>query len=293
MMATQQTKRVELSCGNLEYLDVGEGSPLLLLHGVLVNSSNWDRVFAALSKHHRCIAPTLPLGAHTLSLNATIDLTPSGIANLLQEFMDALGLEQAIVVGNDTGGAYAQVLAAKYSDRVKALVLSSCDALDVFPPPQFSTLQKFIDAPFFTKLLALVFRIKPLLTSHWVLGLLSSKLTDQEIFEKYLKHFVQDKSVRREFKKVVRGLSPQYTQTAAAELARLNKPTLLLWAAEDKLFPVSLAERLNDLFSDSQLLLVENSLTYIQVDQPDLFVRHVLEFAENSPVTTEREMQCA
>lgn len=290
-MTTHQVKRVKLSCGTLEYLDAGEGVPLLLLHGVLVNNNNWDRVFSRLANHHRCIAPTLPLGAHQIPLADTVDLTPLGLADILRDFMDALGLERVVLVGNDTGGAYAQVFTAWYPDRVSALVLSSCDALEIFPPPQFLSLKKSIDLPFFTDVLALVFRIKPLLSSRWVLGLLSLELTGQEIFEKYLRYFVQNKHVRNDFKKVVRGLLPRYTQAAAAELARLAKPTLLLWAAEGELFPVSLAERLQQLFADARLVLVDGSRSYVQVDQPELFTKHVAEFVDKLPSTPVRKMR--
>jgi len=286
-------KTVELKCGRLEYLDTGEGEPLLLLHGLLTNSSNWDRVIADLSQYYRCIAPTLPLGAHHVPLTSTADLTPTGIASILDEFLNVLNVPRAVLVGNDTGGAYAQVFTAEYPDRVSALVLSSCDALEVFPPPQFSALQKSIDVPLFTEVLSLVFRLRPLLNSRWILGLLSYKLTGSEIFDKYLKYFVRDQSVRLDFKKVVRALLPHYTQAAAAQLAHLRKPTLLLWASEDKLFPVSLAERLKKMLVDAQLVLVDESLSYIQVDQPELFVKHVLEFIKTSSSNKKLELASA
>lgn len=70
-----------------------------------------------------------------------------------------------------------------------------------------------------------------------------------------------------------------------------SKPTLLLWAAEDKLFPVSLAERLQQLFVDARLVLVDESLTYVQVDQPELFIKHVVDFVDKSSVNTVPRMQ--
>lgn len=59
------TAEVELSLGTIEYVDSGGGGPVVvLLHGLLMDASLWDGAIAALAPDHRCIAPTLPLGAH-------------------------------------------------------------------------------------------------------------------------------------------------------------------------------------------------------------------------------------
>ena len=56
---------IELSAGTIEYTDTGGGGPVIvLLHGLLMDATLWDEVTAALSPGHRCVAPTLPLGAH-------------------------------------------------------------------------------------------------------------------------------------------------------------------------------------------------------------------------------------
>jgi pimeloyl-ACP methyl ester carboxylesterase len=59
------TRDLELSAGTIEYEDTGgQGPAIVLLPGLMMDASLWEEVIAALSPDHRCIAPTLPLGAH-------------------------------------------------------------------------------------------------------------------------------------------------------------------------------------------------------------------------------------
>ena len=272
-------KQTQVKQGTIQYDELGEGLPVMFLHGALSNHHTWNRVLEPLSEHFKCIVPILPLGGHFIPMNETANLEPPAIADLLSEFAHKLSLGKFVLVGNDTGGAYAQVFAAKYPDKIYSLVLSNCDALDVFPPAQFSSLQSSIDIPLYTDLMALLFKWKPFLKTKWALGLLSSTLSKEEIYEDYVKGFVYNAGVRADFKKVVKGWSTSHTQEAAQTLAQLNMPTLLLWGTGDKkLFPASLAEKLHNLLSFSQLIFVDDAATYVQVDQPELFVKHLKDF---------------
>ena len=273
-------KQVQLEHGALHYKELGEGLPVVFMHGALSNYQTWGRVIGPLSERFRCIAPTLPLGGHSVPMNEAADLTPPAIADLVAEFVYRLSLERFVLVGNDTGGAYAQIFAAKYPGKLRGLVLSNCDALDTFPPPQFSSLQSSIDFPCYTDLMALLFKWKPFLKTKWALGLLSSTLSANEIFENYVKGFVDNPGVRADFKKVVKGWSTRYTQEAAQVLAQLNIPTLLLWGEDEELFPASLAERLHGALPASQLVFIGGAKTYVQVDQPALFMKHFRNFVE-------------
>jgi pimeloyl-ACP methyl ester carboxylesterase len=80
------------------------------------------------------VAPTLPLGAHRHAVKPDADLSLPGIAGLVTEFLDRLGLEDVTLVGNDTGGAVAQLLIAGGAPRAGRVVLVSCEAFDNFPP---------------------------------------------------------------------------------------------------------------------------------------------------------------
>ena len=70
------------------------------------------------------------------------DLSLNGLAALLDELCERLGLAQVDVVANDTGGAVAQVFAARYPDRIRTLTLTNCDVHDNFPPEAF---KPFVD----------------------------------------------------------------------------------------------------------------------------------------------------
>jgi len=281
MNELSEMQQMQLEHGAIHYGELGEGLAVIFLHGALSNHQTWKRVLGPLSKHFRCIVPVLPLGGHFMPMDEGADLTPPAIADLLLEFAHNLSLEQFVLVGNDTGGAYAQVFAAKYPDKLCGLVLSNCDALNVFPPAQFTSLKSTIDFPLYTNLMAQLFKWKPFLKTKWVLGLLSSTLTKEEIYEDYIKGFVDNAGVRADFKKVVKGWSTSHTQEAAQTLAQLSLPTLLLWGAEDaELFPISLAERLHNLLPSSQLVFISGAMTYVQVDQPTLFVNHLRDFLE-------------
>jgi pimeloyl-ACP methyl ester carboxylesterase len=126
---------IELSDGRIEYEDTGgDGPTVVLLHGLLMNSSLWDGTIAELSADHRCVAPTLPFGAHRHPMHADADLSLPGLARLVAELLDRLDLQDVTLVGNDTGGALVQVIIRDGAARVGRVVLASCDAFDNFPP---------------------------------------------------------------------------------------------------------------------------------------------------------------
>jgi len=103
-------KQIELSAGTIEYQDIGQGPTLVLFHGLMMDASPWDGLIADLAADHRCVAPTLPLGAHRHAMRADADLSLPGIAWLVEEFVDHLDLDDVTLIGNDTGGALVQLV---------------------------------------------------------------------------------------------------------------------------------------------------------------------------------------
>ncbi|GAB3147316.1 alpha/beta fold hydrolase [Microbispora hainanensis] len=124
-------KKIELSAGTIEYVDTGGSGPtLVLLHGLMMDASLWDELISGLSADHRCVAPTLPLGAHRHAMRPDADLSLRGTARLVAEFLERLDLRDVTLVGNDTGGALVQLLMCDGAAPVGRVVLASCDAFD-------------------------------------------------------------------------------------------------------------------------------------------------------------------
>src|SRR5215203_4714597 len=124
----------------------GVGPPVVMLHGALVDGSLWDAVVDRLPDR-RCVVPTLPLGSHTTRVADRARLTPAGVADLVADELDRLDLRDVTLVGSDTGGAIAQLVVTRRPERVAKLVLTPCDALEVFPPALFVPLFRLGHVP--------------------------------------------------------------------------------------------------------------------------------------------------
>src|SRR5918992_820688 len=132
---------VALPQGTIHYAENGSGRPVVFVHGYLMGGELWQRLASELAPlGYRCIAPTWPLGAQPEPMAADADLTPPGLAALIAAFIGELGLEDAVLVGNDTGGALCQLVAARHPEAIGALVLTNCDAFENFPPSFFKAL---------------------------------------------------------------------------------------------------------------------------------------------------------
>ena len=137
-------RTIGLGHGEVAYVDHGGGGgadgaaaapAALFVHGVLVNADLWRNVIWDVADVRRCIAPDLPAhGATAVPAGDAADLSLNGLAAMLHDLCGALGLDRVDVIANDTGGAVAQVFAARYPQRVRTLTLTNCDVHDNFPP---------------------------------------------------------------------------------------------------------------------------------------------------------------
>ncbi|HEX2015316.1 MAG TPA: alpha/beta hydrolase, partial [Solirubrobacteraceae bacterium] len=128
---------VELPAGSIHYTEEGprEGRPVVFVHGYLMGGELFGELSGRLAQRGlRCLSPTWPLGAHPEPMAPGADVTPRGIAGIIASLLEVLDLDDVVLVGNDTGGALCQVVAADHPERLGALVLTNCDAFENFPP---------------------------------------------------------------------------------------------------------------------------------------------------------------
>jgi pimeloyl-ACP methyl ester carboxylesterase len=267
---------LQLSQGPIRYTDVGAGDPILFVHGAFVNGALWRNVAGPLSENHRCLVPTLPLGGHDVPMHPDADLTPSGLAALLADFLDALEVERVTLVGCDTGGALCQVFLAAYPDRVERLVLTNCDAFENFPPVQARPFVWGARIPGMTGLFARMLRSAN--ARRLAFKLLTKHPVRPEVLDGYVRSVSTDTGVQRDLRKALLGVSPHYTLDAAAAFPAFDRPVLLAWAPEDPVFPFEDAERLAERFPNARLEHVEDSYALVPEDQPARLVELVSGF---------------
>lgn len=264
-------EEVHLDAGTVRYRDEGDGEPLVFVHGALVNGDLWRNVVPRLADEYRCIVPDLPLGAHTVPMAPDADLTPTGIASTLVDFLDALGLQRATFVGNDTGGAFCQLLVADHPERVDQLVLTDCDAFSNFFPPRYRYLQYGARVPGFVYVLARLLQLHAVRTGPLGYGPLSSERIPREVLDGFAAAVNGDPGVRRDLRKVLRGVSPSYTTAAAESFPDFERPVLLAWGPDDPVFPFEHARRLAELFPDARVEAIEGANAYVPEDRPERF----------------------
>jgi pimeloyl-ACP methyl ester carboxylesterase len=272
---------VTLPQGTIRYRESGTGETILFVHGLIVNGDLWRKVVPALSGRYRCIVPDWPLGSHEVAMEPDADLSPSGLANLINDFMRELDLRDVTVVSNDTGTALTQILATTHPERIGRLVLTSGDAFRNFPPYAFKPLVPLAAVPGFVTGLAAALR--PRSAQKALYGPLAKTLKEPEIFESYAGPATSDAAVRRDLTKVLRAIRTSYTRKAAQRLPDFKKPVLLVWAPDDIFFPDSHAKRLAELLPDARVEYVKDSRAFISEDQPERLAELIGEFLEQKP----------
>jgi pimeloyl-ACP methyl ester carboxylesterase len=259
---------VQIPQGTIRYREEGTGEPIVLVHGLLNNGLLWREVVPELAKDFRVIAPDWPLGSHELPMKEGADLSPPGLAAIVAAFLEALDLRDVTLVGNDTGGAVCQLVAVNHPERLGRLVLTPCDAYDNFLPPMFRPLQLAARLPGAVWLIAQSLRPRPARRLPFAFGWLSKRPLSREVSDAFLAPVLRDRRIRREVAAVLRGISPRHTEEAARRFGEFDKPVLVAWAPEDRFFKLDYAERLAQAFPHSRLELIEDSYTYVPVDQP-------------------------
>jgi pimeloyl-ACP methyl ester carboxylesterase len=270
---------VDLPAGRIRYHRRGQGPPVVFVHGLLVNADLWRGVVPLVAAAgYCCITPDWPLGAHELPVPHA-DLSPPGVAALVAAFLDRLDLDEVTVVANDTGGAITQVLMTNHPERIGRVVLTSCDSLERFFPPVFAPLPKLARIPGSMWWLAQLLRVRALQRLPFTFGWVAKRPLPPDVVDSYLLPCRRDAAVRHDLRRFLRGVHRRHTLAAARALPQFTKPVLLAWAAEDRLFPPSLARRLAALLPHATVATIQDSYTFVPEDQPEVLARLVVDFA--------------
>jgi pimeloyl-ACP methyl ester carboxylesterase len=271
---------VELSAGTIEYEDSGGGGPVLVfLHGVAMDGSVWAPVVADLRRDHRCIVPTLPLGAHRRPMRRDADLSLRGFGRLAAELLERLGLDDVTLIQNDHGAALALAGDNPRPQRVARLVISSCEAFENYPPGlpgKNLRLAAMVPGGLLVAMQAM--RLPAVHRSPAGFGWLAKRPLPGGLVEGWLRPAQTDPGVRRDLARYARGARRRQMLEVCERLPGFGRPVLVIWTPEDRVQRPGHGRRLAALLPDAQLTEIPDSYTLIMRDQPEAFASAVRKF---------------
>jgi pimeloyl-ACP methyl ester carboxylesterase len=276
----------DVKSGRIAYVEQGEGSAALFIHGVPLNGYHWRHVVSRLRHRRRCIAIDL-MGLGYTEIAPSQDASFISQAHMVAEVIDALGIGKIDLIANNSGGAIAQIFAAHHPDRLNSLVLTNCDVHDGWPPPQvMQVIERARNgtlAPIFRTLadrpdLARERYAKgesvPLFRAYADPG----ALTD-DIIRLYLNPLLSSPQRIEAFQSY--WLAFDNTQTIAihAALKTLQVPTLIVWGLDDFFFDRKWAHWLKNTIPGARRVVeIEDARLFFAEDRPDALSTPVLDF---------------
>jgi pimeloyl-ACP methyl ester carboxylesterase len=261
---------IQLQQGTIHYEEAGphEGRPVVFVHGYLMGGDLWAVLGEKLAEDGlRAIMPTWPLGAHPEPMSPGADVTPRGVAGIIAGFLEALELEDVVLVGNDTGGALCQVVAVDHPERLGALVLTNCDMYENFPPSFFKALVAAAKLPGGLKGALQPMRTARARRSPLGYGMLSHRDVDH-LASGWVKPVFENPAVLEDLRRFTVALDNEVTLDAARRLPAFGRPVLLAWAPDDKLFPLELARRMAAAVPGGRVETIADSRAFSMIDQP-------------------------
>ncbi len=260
------------------YTDVGTGEPVILLHGIPTWSYLYHEVIPIMSPHCRILAPDF-LGHGYSDRRDCFDRSLQAQTSMILRFMDFLGIEQATIVGHDTGGGVALIMGIEHSRRVKRLVLCNIVAYDSWPIDDMIALgnPQWVEKP------------AQEIAEFVADGLPDGLYNQTRLTNEFRQGIVAPYSDEEGKISLIRNASSLNTNHTTALIDRhqdISAPTLVLWGVHDPWQKITDGERLAHEIPGAQLERIENASHWLQQDTPEQFAESILGFMSLAKSTT-------
>jgi pimeloyl-ACP methyl ester carboxylesterase len=262
--------------GEISYLDLGAGPTALFVHGIATNAYLWRHVMDALSGQRRCIAIDLPLHGQS-PVTAEQDLSLAALAAGLDDFCEVLGLTGIDLVANDTGGAIAQIFAARHPQRLATLTLTNCDTVDNLPPEAFRPIVELAAAGNLAPSAVSMFaNLEAAAQTSFASGYEHLDRIDRDVIRSYLQPCFGTIERARQFERLLVSLDVGDLQAVMPQLGELTVPTLVVWGTGDAFFDVSWAYWLRDTIpGTTRVVTVDGARLFFPEERPMDLVPHL------------------
>jgi len=277
-------RSVEVPAGVIEYAGAGSGPPVVLLHGLLMDHTLWDRVLPLLPEGFRYVRPVLPLGAHRRAMNPGTDLTLPGQVRLVADLLGALGLEDVTLVHSDWGGAL--FLTARGLDRrVARQVILPCEAFGNFPPGlPGKMLALAVRLPGGVQLATRQLRVGWLRRLPLLYGQMARRPVPGELIRRWTEPVLSDPGIRRDLLAYCRGKLDKAALIADTEaLRRFQGDVLVLWSPDNRVMPPAHGRRLAALMPRARYAEIRGAYVLSMLDEPEAVAREMGAFLTTAP----------
>ncbi|WP_405292484.1 alpha/beta fold hydrolase [Algibacter sp. Ld11] len=215
--------------GNYSYIEAGEGTPIIVLHGLMGGLSNFDAVTDFFSqKGYKILIPELPI--YSMSLLKT---NVKSFAKYLHEFIIFKGYDEVILLGNSLGGHIGLYHTKMFPNTVKALIITGSSGL--YESAMGGGYPKRSDYEVIKKKAQDVFYDPAVATKEIV----------DEVYETV--------NNRNKLIKTLAIAKSAIRHNMAKDLPNMETPTCIIWGKNDSVTPPEVAEEFNELLPDSEL----------------------------------------
>jgi 2-hydroxymuconate-semialdehyde hydrolase len=246
------------------YVKKGEqGEPIICIHGIPTSSFLWRKVQERLAPYYQTYALDL-LGYGKSDKPPDAEYTASAQAEIIKGFIDALGLGKITIACHDQGGAFGQVFACRYNERINHFIFMNGVAYDYWPVIEVKAMGKMIAAPDFFFQLPLFEMMLP--------SLLRATAYNKAAFpDKIAREYMAPWMGLEGAKALVRvAAGPSEAETMALDLSKIKAPSLIIWALDDPYLPFEIAERLKqDLGGPVRISTIPECGHFLQEEKPD------------------------
>jgi pimeloyl-ACP methyl ester carboxylesterase len=269
---------LDLGHSRIAYRQVGQGDPLLLVHGYPLHGMTFRHLIPALARHFTCFVPDLP-GLGETEWTSQTDFNFAGQARTLRQFVDRLGLSAYSILAHDTGGTIARRLTTIDRPRVKKLVLIGTE-IPGHRPPWIEFFQKSAN-PKRTATFKILMRLRWFRHSGAAFGgcFHDRSLIDGTFHQLFIEPLLRSDARIRGQIHYLRGIDWQVVDGMRAEHATITIPTLLIWGEQDPIFPVAEARAMARQLPDCQgLVVIPDAKLFVHEERPDEVAKAALGF---------------